>query len=113
MTTFRDVWEGLGRYFGVETKVERNYDLKSDIRSLEQEWPEIVKKYGGKENALDLCTWDIFVYGMSGGNWRRVVSMEKARKAGWTKKFDTVKEMEKTLGKMKKDDWIPVFEAKS
>ncbi|KAB8298817.1 hypothetical protein EYC80_000986 [Monilinia laxa] len=107
VTTFRDVFEGIGKYFGVETKVERKYDLMSEAKELEKQWPEIVQKYGGKEDALGLCTWDAFVYAMSAGEWGSVVNMDKARKAGWTKRVDTLKEMEKIFEDMKRDGWIP------
>ncbi|KAA8570035.1 hypothetical protein EYC84_002372 [Monilinia fructicola] len=107
VTTFRDIFEGIGKYFGVETKVERKYDLMSEVKELEKQWPEIVQKHGGKQGALSLCTWDAFVYAMSAGEWGSVVNMDKARKAGWTKKVDTLKEMEKIFDEMKRDGWIP------
>lgn len=107
VTTFRDIFEGIGKYFGVETKVERKYDLMSEVKELEKQWPEIVQRHGGKQGALSLCTWDAFVYAMSAGEWGSVVNMDKARKAGWTKKVDTLKEMEKIFDEMKRDGWIP------
>ncbi|KAI9640063.1 hypothetical protein NHQ30_011627 [Ciborinia camelliae] len=107
VTTFRDIWEGIGRYFGVETRVERGIDLMGEVRGLEREWSGIVRRFGGREDALRLCTWDTFVYGMCAGEWGSVVSMEKARKAGWTKRVDTLREMERIFGEMKRDGWIP------
>ncbi|TGO41705.1 hypothetical protein BHYA_0017g00140 [Botrytis hyacinthi] len=107
ITTFRDVWEGIGRYFGVETKVERKYDLMSEVKEMEKEWPKIAKKYGVRNDALGIVTWDAFVHAMDTGEWGSVVNMDKASKAGWTKKVDTIKEMEKIFGEMKTDGWIP------
>ncbi|TGO29499.1 hypothetical protein BPAE_0014g00500 [Botrytis paeoniae] len=107
VTTFRDVWEGIGRYFGVETKVERKYDLMSEVKEMEKEWPKIAKQYGVRDNALRIVTWDAFVHAMDMGEWGSVVNMNKASKAGWTKKVDTIKEMEKIFGEMKNDGWIP------
>ncbi|QSZ32205.1 hypothetical protein DSL72_001777 [Monilinia vaccinii-corymbosi] len=107
VTTFRDIFEGIGRYFGVETKVERKYDLIGEVQELAKQWPEMVQKYGGREDALKLCMWDVFVYAMNAGEWGNVVSMEKARKAGWTKRVDTLKEMESIFEEMRSDGWIP------
>ncbi|CAD6446124.1 e8bd368e-ad01-4b08-8cc6-f657bb30774d [Sclerotinia trifoliorum] len=107
VTTFRDVWEGIGRYFGVETRVQRGYDLMGEVKGFEGKWSEIVGRYGGREDVLGMCTWDAFVHAMDAGEWGSVVNMEKARKVGWTKKVDTIKEMEKIFDDMKKDGWIP------
>lgn len=107
VTTFKDVWEGIGRYFGVETKVKRKYDLMSEVKEMEKQWPGIVEQYGVRDEALSIVTWDAFVHGMDAGEWGSVVNMDKASKAGWTKRVDTIKEMEKIFGEMKKDGWIP------
>lgn len=108
VTTFEDLWIGMGRYFGVETKAQAGWDLMKEIEEvLVPKWEELVEKKGGMKDALKLATWDTFVGSMSAGDWGSVVSMDKARKAGWMKKVDTVGEMERIFGEMKKDGWIP------
>ncbi|KAM3068453.1 hypothetical protein ACMFMG_009593 [Clarireedia jacksonii] len=105
VTTFEDLWVGVGKYFGGETKAIAGYDLMGEIQEMLGKWESV----GGSKEALGLCTWDIFVGAMAEGNWGSDVSMEKARGVGWLERVDTVEEMGRIFGEMGKDGLIPVF----
>ncbi|PQE15038.1 nucleoside-diphosphate-sugar epimerase protein [Rutstroemia sp. NJR-2017a BVV2] len=105
VTTFEDIWVGVGKYFGVETKALAGHDLMGEIEELLGEWESV----GGSKEALKLCTWEIFVGSMAEGDWGSDVSMEKARGVGWKERVDTVEEMGKVFEEMRRDGLIPVF----
>ncbi|PQE18975.1 nucleoside-diphosphate-sugar epimerase protein [Rutstroemia sp. NJR-2017a WRK4] len=105
VTTFEDIWVGVGKYFGVEPKAVAGHDLRGEIEGILGEWEGI----GGSKDALKLCTWDIFVGSMAEGDWGSDVSMEKARGVGWEERADTVGEMGRVFEEMRGGGLIPVF----
>ncbi|PQE05993.1 nucleoside-diphosphate-sugar epimerase protein [Rutstroemia sp. NJR-2017a BBW] len=105
VTTFEDIWIGVGKYFRVETKAVAGHDLRGEIEGMLREWEGI----GGSKDALKLCTWDIFVGSMAEGDWGSDVNMEKARGVGWETRVDTVGEMGRVFEEMRGDGLIPVF----
>jgi len=107
-TTFADIWESTGRYFGVPTSNEPGFDLVTNIkdRLAAGEWDDVVEKYGGSKDVLNYATWETLSWAQ-GGNWASDVSMDKAIKAGWTEKADTNFELAKIFDEMKEAGVIP------
>lgn len=51
-------------------------------------WETICDKYGGTKDAFDWGTWDFFDWAI-GKAWPTLLSINKARKFGWTRHDDT------------------------
>jgi len=107
-TTFADIWEGTGKYFGIPTSNMPGFDLIADVenRLAAGEWDTVVEKYGGSKEALKYATWETLAWAQ-GGTWASDVSMDKAIKAGWTEKTDTNMELSKVFDEMKEAGVIP------
>ena len=107
-TTFADIWESTGKYFGVPTSNIPGFDLIADIekRLAAGEWDALVERYGGSKDALNYATWDTLAWAQ-GGTWASDVSMDKAIKAGWTEKADTNVELARIFNEMKEAGVIP------
>ncbi|KAF2495263.1 NAD(P)-binding protein [Lophium mytilinum] len=107
-TTFADVWESTGRYFGVPVANEPGFDLIADVerRLAAGEWDNVVEKYGGSKEALKYATWETLAWAQA-GNWGADVSMDKAIKAGWTETVDTNVELARIFDEMKEAGVIP------
>jgi nucleoside-diphosphate-sugar epimerase len=107
-TTFADIWESTGKYFGIATSNEPGFDLIADVekRLAAGEWDRLVEKYGGSKDALKYATWETLAWAQ-GGSWSSDVSMDKAIKAGWTETTDTNVELAKIFDEMKEAGVIP------
>jgi nucleoside-diphosphate-sugar epimerase len=107
-TTFADIWESTGKYFGIPTSNVPGFDLIADVerRLATGEWDIVVEKYGGSKEALKYATWETLAWAQ-GGTWASDVSMDKAIKAGWTATADTNVELAKIFDEMKEAGVIP------
>jgi len=108
--TFADIWEYIGKYFGVPVTAKKGFDVQKDVEEKLKRgvWEEIVAKHGGDQNACrDYGTWDFFQFQLA-ITFETHVSMEKARRElGWTTQCDTRHEMGKIFDNMRAAGVIP------
>jgi len=69
----------------------------------------LVEKYGLDPAAFGYSTWDFANFTM-GRTWPQQLSMKKAARDGWHKKFDTTGSFKKTLEKAQALKLVPKFE---
>ncbi|KIW79291.1 hypothetical protein Z517_05903 [Fonsecaea pedrosoi CBS 271.37] len=87
-------WPVLAKHFGInapepvfdDPKRPKHFDMEAWAKDKRPVWERVVKKYGGKVEAFDWCSWDYLPWCM-GRTWSSLSSMNKARKFGWTR-FD-------------------------
>ncbi|KAJ5704024.1 NAD-dependent epimerase/dehydratase [Penicillium malachiteum] len=101
---WKHVWQDLAAYFGIEVpepkfdkaagqanKLANEIDMVEWAKDKREVWERVVRKYGGKADAFDWCTWGFFNWA-TGKSWITISSINKARKFGWhrnDKTFDT------------------------
>jgi len=75
---------------------------------VKQAWRSLSEREGLDEGALDNATWG-FLNFVLGRNFDLVISMSKARKAGWTGYRDTWESIEAALERLVDEKVVPVF----
>lgn len=109
--TFRDYWEFMGRYFGVEVGTKVGFDMQEDAEAKVRDgvWKDIVAKYGVDPQAAERYgTFFFFSFAMILGDWGCWASMEKARKEiGWTETADSREELKGIFDEMVREGTIP------
>jgi nucleoside-diphosphate-sugar epimerase len=110
-TTFADLWEYMGSYFGVPVTAKSGFGLRKDIEDKLKAgiWQKIVNGHGGDKDACErYATWNFFVWAMGNAPWGSHVSMEKAaREIGWTVQCDTRQDMKRIFDTMREQGIIP------
>jgi nucleoside-diphosphate-sugar epimerase len=93
-----------------QSRVEQKIDLikwsqRSDVKSA---WDRLAKREGLEKDALEKATWGFlgFVFGR---NYDIVISMNKARKAGWTGHQDTWDSLNESLDELVVERVLPEF----
>lgn len=91
-----------------QSKVEQRIDLikwaqRSDVK---QAWGKIAKRDGLDESIFDKATWDFLGF-VLGRNFDLVISMSKAREAGWTGYRDTWGSLKEVFDEMRENGVIP------
>ncbi|EXJ56260.1 uncharacterized protein A1O5_12716 [Cladophialophora psammophila CBS 110553] len=112
-TTFADLWEYMGSYFGVSVTTRPGFDLARDIEDKLKAgvWGQIVDRYGGDKDACErFATWRFFAWAMGNAPWGSHVSMDKAgREIGWTVQWDTRQDIKRVFDTMRKEGIIPTI----
>ena len=97
--------------YAQQSRVEQKIDLvkwsqRSDVKAA---WKQLAKREGLEHNALEKATWSFlgFVFGR---NYDMVVSMTKARKAGWTGYQDTFDSLSEALDDLVNEGILPKFQ---
>lgn len=112
-TTFADLWEYMGSYFGVPVTTRAGFNLGKDIEDKLKAglWGQIVDKHGGDRDACErFATWKFFAWAMGNAPWGSHVSMDKAfREIGWTVQFDTRQDIKRIFDTMRETSIIPTI----
>ncbi|KAH7304494.1 hypothetical protein BKA65DRAFT_416236, partial [Rhexocercosporidium sp. MPI-PUGE-AT-0058] len=90
------LWPELAEHFGAtvseplfdEMASVKRFDMVTWAQDKKPVWERLVRKYGGKAEAFDWCSWDYLPWAM-GRTWGTLSSMNKARKFGWTRVDDS------------------------
>ncbi|OQU95197.1 hypothetical protein CLAIMM_01440 [Cladophialophora immunda] len=110
-TTFADLWEYMGGYFGVPVTTRAGFDLAQDIENKLQAgvWEQIVDRHGGSRDACErFATWRFFAWAMGNAPWGSHVSMDKAaQELGWTVQCDTRQDIKCIFDTMREERIIP------
>lgn len=109
--TFRDYWEFMGRYFGVDVDTKVGFNIQEDAEAKVNDgvWRDIAEKYGVDPEAAERYgTFYFFYWAMCLGNWGCWASMEKARREiGWDQTTDSREELKKIFDEMVEEGTIP------
>ncbi|KAF3004839.1 hypothetical protein E8E13_004588 [Curvularia kusanoi] len=91
-----------------QSEVTQHIDLVkwSQRAEIKEAWTRIAKREGLQEDAFDKATWDFLGF-VLGRNYDLVMSMSKARRAGWTGYVDTWESLEGVFGKLKEEGILP------
>jgi hypothetical protein len=71
-----------------------------------QAWERIAEKHGLQKDAFEKATWDFLGF-VLGRKYDLVISMSKARKAGWTGYVDTWESLEGTFEELREAKILP------
>lgn len=93
-----------------QSKVLGKIDLSkwSQKPEVKEAWQRLVKKNGLEEDALEKATWG-FLNFVLGREFDLVISMSKARKAGWTGYQDTWTSIDESLSHLCEEKVLPKF----
>ena len=91
-----------------QSVVEQHIDLEkwSQRRDVKEAWSRIAEREGLQEDALEKATWGFLGF-VLGRNYNLVISMSKARKAGWTGYVDTWESLESVFDELRKAKILP------
>lgn len=94
----------------VQSKVEGKIDLSkwSQKPEVKEAWQKLAKEHNLEEDAFEKATWG-FLNFVFGRNFNLVISMSKARKAGWTGYEDTWTGISESLDGLVKEKVLPPF----
>ncbi|KAL3422620.1 nad dependent epimerase dehydratase family protein [Phlyctema vagabunda] len=99
---WKHMYPDLAKYFGVDVPEQKFEKAKGQSNTLSNEydmiewakdkrpvWEAVVKKHGGNVEAFDWVQWDFMNWAL-GMSWPSFLSMDKARKFGWTRHDDSL-----------------------
>jgi nucleoside-diphosphate-sugar epimerase len=91
-----------------QSVVEQHIDLEKWSRrsDVKQAWEQIAEKYDLQKDAFEKATWDFLGF-VLGRKYDLVISMSKARKAGWTGYVDTWESLEGTFEELRAAKILP------
>lgn len=91
-----------------QSVVEQHIDLEkwSQRSDVVQAWERIAEKHGLQKDAFEKATWDFLGF-VLGRKYDLVISMSKARKAGWTGYVDTWESLEGTFEELREAKILP------
>lgn len=91
-----------------QSKVEQNVDLMkwSQRDDVKQAWASVADRMGLQKEAFDKATWDFLGF-VLGRNYDLVISMSKARAAGYTGYKDTWESLVEVFGELKDAKILP------
>lgn len=93
-----------------QSVVEGKIDLSKWAQKPEvkEAWNKLAEREGLDKSAFESATW-MFLNFVFGRNFDLVISMSKARKAGWTGYVDTWESIEESLDKLVGEKVLPKF----
>ncbi|KAI5198652.1 NAD dependent epimerase/dehydratase family protein [Aureobasidium subglaciale] len=93
-----------------QSLVEGKIDLSkwAQRQDVKDAWNELAEREGLDKSAFENATWG-FLNFVFGRNYNLVISMSKARKAGWTGYEDTWESMEKSFERLVGEKVLPAF----
>ncbi|KAF1362389.1 hypothetical protein EJ07DRAFT_163640 [Lizonia empirigonia] len=88
--------------------VEQNIDLEkwSKRQDVKDAWARIARDEGLEEDAFQKATWG-FLNSVLGRSYNIIISMSKARKAGWTGYADSWESLEGAFNELRKGKILP------
>ncbi|KEF51219.1 uncharacterized protein A1O9_12722 [Exophiala aquamarina CBS 119918] len=100
VVVWRHLYPKLGAYFGARTEdatssaallneqAAPTFSMAEWAKDKREVWDRICTKYGGNEKAFDWATWDAMDW-VGSMTWLTLVSLQKARRFGWSRYDDT------------------------
>lgn len=91
-----------------QSVVEQHIDLEkwSQRQDVKDAWSRIAKREGLQEDSFEKATWGFLGF-VLGRKYDLVISMSKARKAGWTGYVDTWESLEGVFDELRKAKILP------
>src|SRR5690242_2165109 len=91
-----------------QSVVEQHVDLEkwSQRADVREAWRRIAEREGLQEDAFEAATWGFLGF-VLGRNFDLVISMSKARKAGWTGYVDSWEGLEGVFGELRRVGVLP------
>jgi len=91
-----------------QSKVEQHVELVkwSQKDEVKNAWKKVAEREGLQKDAFDKATWDFLGF-VLGRNYELVISMSKARKAGWSGYRDTWESLEDVFEQLKGGRILP------
>lgn len=93
-----------------QSRVEAKIDLVkwSERKDVKEAWKRLAESKGLEQEAFEKATWGFLTF-VFGRNFDIIISMNKARKAGWTGHQDTWESLDSTLDKLVAEKVLPRF----
>ena len=94
-----------------QSRVEQKYDLIkwSQRKEVKDAWDNLVERHGLDHDAFEKATWGFLGF-VIGRNYDIVISMNKARKAGWLGFQDTYDSLSQCLDELVDEKVLPAFQ---
>ncbi|KZM25007.1 uncharacterized protein EKO05_0009460 [Ascochyta rabiei] len=91
-----------------QSTVEQHVDLEkwSQRQEVKDAWSRIAEREGLEEHAFNQATWSFLGFAL-GRNYDLIISMSKARKAGWTGYVDTWESLAGVFDELRKARILP------
>lgn len=113
--SLRNVWPTIAAAFGMEVGEDRPFSLAAEMPLREQEWADLVSKYGLSAPAsLDTFVGQSFIYadlmlgyGQTSSRPPSLVSTIKARKAGFAECVDTEDMFARLIRRFRDEKLLP------
>lgn len=111
LSEFASVMGLSGDHRNSQSKVEAKIDLMkwSQRQDVQAAWEKLQQRHGLDEKAFEGATWG-FLNFVLGRNFDLVISMSKARKAGWTGYEDTWTSLSESLDDLVEEKVLPPFD---